>query len=317
MNGISAVFYYVDRPKQLGWRIANLIADTLQIPFFTSKSRKIPRHLDLFIYVNGLDAFADPDWRAYMANLTTHSQYFVFVQNDYALRPPISFQDAHQKAGKPWKPVYWSTIPLRVEHSEQWQESGLGAVINWNAIGFTPVFSSTMTKPRFPGLFYYGDLRPERATYLYDYFGDQVPYPTTVSAVERSHVAYRRLLGEKVQLIIPLEDLYRQLPDWDATVYIEDKYSHQHFTSPATRFYECLTAGVAQFIDFRAEMTLAAFPIGPYIVHDAKEVADLLPRARWIAVEQQKAFAPMPTLFRTQLQDALLKAYVTLHRRPS
>src|SRR5512139_2042967 len=163
----TAVFYWVNRPQQLGWRIANFIANALQVPFYCDKAHTINITPDVFIYVNGLDAFADVEWRKRMAELTTHAEHFVFVQNDYAMRPPIAFRDAYAEAGREWKPIYWSTIPKKIETNG-------GTYINWNQLGYRYLLlPHGIISPRQPGLMYYGDLRQGRQQYLLDYFGEQ------------------------------------------------------------------------------------------------------------------------------------------------
>jgi hypothetical protein len=257
------------------------------------------------IYVNGLDAFASEDWRMYMARVAQFAERFVFVQNDYALRPPIAFRDAYKKDNRPWKPIYWSTIPNKILQFDQ------GSYVNWNMIGYRYSVDKSFTK--FPGLFYYGDLRQRRSQSLLDYFGDQVPYTTTISAPEVSHDDFRRLLGNKVSLIPPLNSLYRELSQWTTTIYIEDEYSHGRDTSPATRFYECLSVGVAQLVDINAAGTLLRhFNVTPYIVSDMGQVKNRLKDWLDIAVAQQAEFVPLPSHFHTQLQNQVLRAYAAL-----
>lgn len=317
----TAVFYWVDRPQQLGWRIANFIANTLDVRFYANTGSQIHKELNLakeeikvdtFIYVNGLEAFADPQWRAEMARIVVQAEHFVFVQNDYAMRPPLAFREAYAKAGRPWQPIMWSTIPDKVHRSEQWLEHKRGAYINWNMIGYR-YMDLTKPKTRRPGLFYYGDLRQRRSQYLLDYCGDHVSYPVTISAPEVSHTDYRKLLGEQATLLPPMLSLYDDLQKWETALYIEDDYSHTHRTSPATRFYECLSAGVAQLFDWHATSTLLdEYDVLPYTVRNAEDVKHSLKYAKDIAERQQREFVLTPRTFQTRLQNAVLKAYSAL-----
>lgn len=311
----TAVFYWVNRPQQLGWKIANYIANTLDVPFYADTTHFQMKNPDIFIYVNGLDAFADPEWRAIMAEASTYAEHFVYVQNDYMLHPPIAFRDAYAKSGRTWKPIYWSTIPDKISHTDQWRgHPARGAYINWNQLGYQYLaLPQGILAPRQPGLLYYGDLRPGRQAYLLDYFGEQVPYPTYISAPEVSHREFRTLLGPSVNLLPPFPSLYEQLTTWDATVYLEDTYSHRHHTSPATRFYECLATGVAQFVDEHAAPTLAQdFLVEEFVVHGPQDLAARLPTARQVAEKQQALFASVPSHFHRQLQNSVLRAFASL-----
>jgi len=87
----------------------------------------------------------------------------------------------------------------------------------------------------------------------------------------------------------------RDLSKFAATVYIEDEHIHTHYNSPANRFYECLSAGVAMFFDESTRNTMrTAFPEeGDYlfpVVDCAEDVLEALPTYKQIVYEQRRLF---------------------------
>ena len=103
----------------------------------------------------------------------------------------------------------------------------------------------------------------------------------------------------------------QDLSKFAATVYIEDQHIHTHYNSPANRFYECLSAGVAMFFDESTSNTMkTAFPgKGDYlfpVVNSAEEVLEALPTYEQIAHEQRDLFKHD---YLTELDDQTIVAW--------
>jgi hypothetical protein len=75
-------------------------------------------------------------------------------------------------------------------------------------------------------------------------------------------------------------------------LYLEDRKSHKEFTSPATRFYEMLSVGMAMVFQEEAVPMLAeaGYNVAPYVA-TPETLVDLLQSARSIAEEQRAQWA--------------------------
>jgi hypothetical protein len=278
-------------------RIATFLCDTIKSVgaavdlVHTPESAKLALKqgdIDNMFVVNGPTAFCP--FREEIRKLTLVADEVIWVQNDYSCYPPSQMKRALRKrwpelqARSRWQrpPVVWTTLPDRcLEPRDRY--------LNWNQLTYKKL-ECAANKKRTGGLFYYGAGRGGRMKYFETYFCTKL-YPVCVSVSKRGAGAFTKL-SPGIEIVPPFLSM-EELSRWQAVVYMEDEYSHRHFTSLANRFYECLSAGVAQFIDQNTLGTFkqARIDVDPkWIVRNAADVAALLPKARAIAAAQQKAW---------------------------
>lgn len=187
---------------------------------------------DVVFVKYGMLAFSDH--RAQALLILKNARRVISLENDYAFE-----QD--KRLGKPDE--VWSTVDGRTRYC------------NWNVLtrhGTEGWDQKPEVRQQHKGLIYYGAYRPDRVSYFEKYFR-HAPYPVTVSSFR----------GEKnFGVLCPNARLMPAFRDpdgpakWEATIYLEDRASHDLYCSPANRFYECLHMGLAQFIDSAAVKTL-------------------------------------------------------------
>lgn len=298
------------------------------------------------IMINSPWGFCSEEHRVRVRQLLWSARRVVWVQNDYNSGiGPRSFKsmgawlDGEGDAGvkvKHWSPnplhepasyvrqlTLWTTIPAYVERGYVTAKIPLderSAYVNWNALHYgTKQQMKPYAEPYRPHntLFYFGAYRPERAERFAKYLMTD-SYPVTIStAVGRSVERFTALSDESGTLEHPTieareQNLVARLGTEWATIYIEDKRADELYVSPAGRFYEALSAGVAQFIDADAVPNLerAGFVVDPmWTVTTALEVKVKLRYAPTIARAQRRAWATpkINRRFAAQLQEALTR----------
>lgn len=145
--------------------------------------------------------------------------------------------------------------------SMQWAKRFLYA--NWNAASYQPI---PIAQPTERGLLYYGMYREGRAQDFGIYLGTNL-FPVHISASRNAH--------KKFDWVAPLANplprftnMPRDLQQFEMALYLEDKKSHTSYTSPANRFYECLSAGIYQVFDIDCVETfnVAGISVTDYVV---------------------------------------------------
>jgi hypothetical protein len=188
---------------------------------------------DVLFVKYGMLAFSDH--RKEALKIYGNAKRIINLENDYAF-------EADKRFRKPDE--VWSTIAGRTHYC------------NWNVLtrhgteGWGPKDDFRAATNR--GLLYYGAYRPDRVEYFERYF-KAAPYPVTVSSF-RGEKDFG-VLAPGAQLMSAFRD-----PDgpseWEMTIYLEDKASHELYCSPANRFYECVHMGLPMVIDEHAVHTL-------------------------------------------------------------
>lgn len=265
-------------------RIANFLAEELEIPLVDDTPELADEYGTVFL-VNGPSAFFE--WRDELAEMIRRCQLMVWVQNDYTVFPPTQVRRALEDADI--NVVFWSTIPARIEHSF-WRDYAMDEdrCINWNRLTWTPIQPE---EPTIPGLFYYGAFRDGRRRFFEEYL-DTTLYPVHVSASKKAFGKFEDM-NALIEQVDPLPDLVKQIQQFTATVYCEDRWSHENYCCPANRFYECLSAGLCQFIDVNSVHTLeeGGFEVPEeWMVSCAEDVAERLEEAWPIALLQRQVW---------------------------
>lgn len=231
-------------------RIANMISKELNIPIVTDASIAHGK-LDVLLIVNGAYAFSKH--LADLGEAVENAKTVVWVQNDYTIIPPkpdsgatSPFRKAfvnRRQAGKP-DTSFWSTC-------EDWAKMPGSQYVNWNCLTFDIRRSDEQIraarKENEGDLFYYGSWRvgsgrSSREKYFDRYFLEPKVRTVVSSPAKQFAERYKDLL---ITIEPKIEgDLSTELAKHGLGLYIEDRMSHEHFHSPANRFYEMLSAGL-------------------------------------------------------------------------
>lgn len=236
--------------------------------------------------------------------LCSRAKLVINLENDYTFRPDPRFLKVNPRH------TTWSTV----------QRPGT-QYVNWNVLTWMPPQQwrkpLPWVAPLKQGILYYGAYREGRVPYFKAYLrGDR--YPVTISSF-RGVPAFRALLGSRPRYIAALRTP-TQIPEWQATVYMEDTFSHTTYCSPANRFYECLQLGMPQLFDVASAntMRLAGYDIGDYVVADAKEVKFRLQYAEVIRQNQRRAWhRNYETELRSQVRRAARATFGAKCLRPA
>lgn len=235
-------------------KIARFLAKELDCPIIDQgfKARFLERPARLFV-VNG--PFSYCDFRNKLIELVRTADTVVWVQNDYMVREVQRFKRRDIRI--------WTTIPHLVKKATD-------AYVNWNRITYETFPAGGQ---RLPGLFYWGSYRPGREAYFKRYLGSAATYPVHISAPAAAAKKFWRV-NHRAMIHPPFHSA-DFLASFQSTLYIEDEYSHKHYCSPASRFYEALGAGLAIAFEESsvANMAQAGYDVRPFVVSGAEGMA--------------------------------------------
>lgn len=251
-------------------RIAYWLAQQLGAELIDSEESCGKRKFDWVVLVNGPFGFCD--FRERVMELCEENENFVWVGNDIAINMPSQLK----KILGPTKNVHhW------VNHDNFKQQVNY-RYINWNQLTYVPGIQ--WRHPKHNGVAYYGAWRDDRTDDFKKYLGRGVPYQVYISSSAKGLPEFKRL-NPRLRAF-KVANLIRDFAVFESTVYIEDEKSHHIYSSPANRFYECLSAGVVQFIDHRAVGTFARadIDISPYVVDGATDL-----QAKRMLINQMRA----------------------------
>lgn len=270
-------------------RIASFVADTLQVPIIHSP-KSAEQHLktkfDVLFVKYGMLKFSAH--REEALRIYEQAGKVINLENDYTFVPDKRFRPADET---------WSTVEGRTR------------LVNWNMLTRHPATDWQVRRPlRVPvheGLVYYGAHRDDRGPSFERYFRNAT-YPLSISTY-RGRVKFQQY-SDSIKILGAFKD-----PDaaanWPATLYIEDEQSHSLYCSPATRFYECVMAGVVQLVDEAAVHTLqrAGMAIcGDWVVSNQKDVKSCLKHWRDIQQSQRDGwYRDYYTLLRGEFAAAI------------
>jgi hypothetical protein len=285
---------------------------------------------DNLILINSLWGFCTEEHRARVRDLLWKARRVIWAQQEIdGGIGPRSFKSmgawldglgsANVRAGPDGRRRLdlWTNIPLFVERgyvSRSIYVSARSTYVNWNALHYAPELKPKLLPKASapPRIFYFGAFRPDRASRFARYLTPELYDVVISTAVGRSVLRFKELLGPDVTIEPRAKSLIERLAFERATVYIEDERTAETYNSPAARFYEALSANVCQFIDHEAVPNLerAGFVIDPaWIVNDARDVARKLRYAATFANSQCTAWATtrIRRQFNSQLKEALSK----------
>lgn len=251
-------------------RIARFAADTLQVPLIHSMEtarQYVDTKFDVLLVKYGMLKFSNH--RDEAMQIYSQARQIINLENDYLFA-------LDKRLRKP--DLVWSTVEGRDKY------------VNWNVLTRMG-FDIWEKKPQLPipgnnGLIYYGAHRPDRIKSFERFFTNS-PYPVTISTYRGKQFTTTcpnaRVIGAFRQPNAPAA--------WPLTVYIEDETSHKMYCSPATRFYECISIGLAQVIcEESVETFRQAYIEVPddFIVRDKSDVARVLKNNKWRSFQKRQ-----------------------------
>lgn len=292
-------------------RTATFLSDTLKSPLICGPEIQDATDLDVLFLVAGVFMYCRV--LPQVAKAIESAKHLVWVQNDYTIRPPLAdgnaespFRFAFRKRRMEGKSDvnYWTTM-LKAS-----QLTPASAYINWNAMAFEPELVPTTPMERQQAVIYYGADRAQRQIYFDRYFRNQEA-PLVISSFQKSMGRFADDAD-----VIPAwrrTEFHDKLRGYEMGLYLEDKTSHREFTSPATRFYEMLSCGVAMVFQPEAIPMLAhaGYAVGPYAAQPG-DLPKLLSNARDIAAAQWAAWGGANP--RKALEGAVRKEYKRLEK---
>jgi len=170
--------------------------------------------------------------------------------------------------------------------------------INWNKLTYDT--TSNNMGHIYDGMFYYGAYRKDREPMFKKYM-DHKLYDVIVSTSSKGESKFKKMKGVR-KTYGPISHSQISLFQW--TIYMEDNANINLKHSPANRFYECLSAGVAMLFDKNAEKTFEreGMDISKYIVSNAEEALKHSCSWKEIAKEQAELYGRD---YRNELRDEI------------
>lgn len=260
-------------------RIATYLSNRTGYPLVDQK--KYCAHYDTLFIVNGPMLYCN--FRAELQKMVKSAMRVVWVMNDYAIPAPRWVKDK--------LPIYWSSCDPLPSHERH-------VYTNWNQLTYYD--DRAMKLPTYAGLCYYGAYRPDRKTYFKKYLGAE-SYQVYISTSKSGKPKFRAL-SPKAQFFTPT-DLISSIADFEAHLYIEDRKSHDLYTSPANRFYECLSAHSPMLFDMSVAKTFerAGIDIRSWIIGGPEEIPSRLVSSGRLQKSQMKALRAVN--YRRRLSD--------------
>lgn len=230
--------------------------------------------LDVLYVVNSPFGFCD--WREEAVEIACNTKRCVWVQNDYAIKPPSQFK----KAAIVFDDVF-TTIP------------SAGTYIDWNRLTYSPL---EKTKNDIYGVFYHGAFRENRTQDFMKYLVSDsynVTISSTINGVKKfAEFEKNELTVNAARYLGPVT--LEQMSRFQVGLYIEDKNSHSEFHSLANRFYEYLSAGLAIAIDINCSGTFRKSGLKgweQFVVSNENDLKVFVDNAEQHAAKQKKLWS--------------------------
>lgn len=232
-------------------------------------------NLDVLFIVNSPFGFCD--WREEALEVCKKAECIIWVQNDYAIKPPSQFKSHDIKIFK-----CLSTC------------EGPGNVyMDWNKLTFDLSLTKFRSKKahQIYGLFYYGAYRENRESSFKKYF-NQTLYPPLISTTPKSRQKFMDINSHRNSRYFDPFTSLSQITMFQTSIYIEDDGSHGKMHSLANRFYEMLSAGLAICIDKDSEFIFKHYNIPRYaefLVNDFWNVNDIVKQdwRKWASLQRE------------------------------
>ncbi len=230
-------------------KVANILAELIGAPIVWNEDwapKFSAKKTDVLFMVNGSFSFCQH--LPAVAPALINAKRAIWVQNDYNVVPPKSssigetpFRAAFRKrkeAGKP-EVEFWTTCDDYITRKRD-------RYINWNALAYSPI-KPKKYKPNGKAV-YYGYFRDFRQASFDKYFkkgGELIDVYSPSKDFAKFYPALNVIPPVmRTDKTITWEQWLRTMRGYSAGLYLEDSKSTANYHSPATRFYEMLSAGV-------------------------------------------------------------------------
>jgi hypothetical protein len=244
-----------------------------------------------------------------MAEAMKGCERLIAVITDYQ-HPPMT-QIRRAVEGK--QNLALSNLPERLRGTQWDSWVSDWEYVNFNLLAWDPRPFALTERPEVKnsGLLYYGRWRENRSKYFREYLGHGVGYKVHVSTGPKMIDKYWALNPS-----IVYHETFSSLDflkDFKATIYLEDIFTHTHYNSAASRFYECLSVGLPMFFDANSawNMQEAGFDVSDYVVKDRHELGMRLYESEGMRVSQFARWA-WGKDYRQQFKEQLCKS-LSLH----
>jgi len=266
-------------------RIARFISKIIDAPIYATGKEIAPLAVDMLVLVNGTTTFCS--FLPEVARAVANSRHIVYVQNDYLIPTPSKNSTGLTPYRAVWRERAKNGLPdmdiLTTIKDNAWRTPH-SAYVNWNQLTYAPLHLSTRTK-REKSLLYYGSFREPRKEAFDRYFLNPT-IPTTVASNARKFLEYGNIFSvPAIDESVFLDTLAR----YAMGLYIEDPRSHRQFHSPANRFYEMLSAGMALVFQEESVYNLreAGFDVSEWTAYPS-ELPRMVKYSRDIALTQRR-----------------------------
>lgn len=294
-------------------RIARHVSEVLDVDVIDDAEIGQHADLDALIVVNGAFAFCRclPE----LATAILGARRVIWIRNDYTIIPPTPVSGAESPFRKAFRTRrsegkldmdWWSTCDADERHTP------LSTYLNWNCLTLDEADDATIRSRRAladRNLLYYGSFRSNRRAYFERYFMNP-RVPTVISSPSKKfeqNFEHDSLIHEgKID-----GGFYEYLGRHGLGLYIEDRYSHSHYCSPANRFYEMLSAGLPMVFqpECGSMMRRAGYDPEPYFCAKASDASKLMDRREEIGAEQRAEWLPKARAERAELNARLQAAW--------
>lgn len=314
----AAIFSFVKvSPKSMvaSVRVAQYVQRLLGVPLIDDGTiaQAKPR---LLIIING--AFAFCSCLEELGTAVQAARKVVWIQQDYTIVPPIN----DGSATSPFRRAFtlrrergldhlhlWTTVPEKIAPGT------LGTYCNWNCLTLDTADDWIVAKRRAQAgndLYYYGSYRAGRVKDFDRFFIDP-KLETHISSPSKKFAERYPQCGHHGKIE---GDFYAQLGLHGMGLYIEDRWSHKHYCSPANRFYEMLSAGLPMLFQPECASMLrrAGYDPAPYTADGARKVPALMAKRETIGEEQRARWLPLARKERQKLDSAVIEAYEKMEK---
>lgn len=289
-------------------KIAQFIAKTLKLPIISTKEECDAANnrgrAENVIVVNGPPAFCQ--FREEVASLVCCARRWIWVQNDYTIYPPSQINKLARtfKMVGPGESYRNYTLWTATKTRELIRPGSMH--INWNLITMYPPHPWGRRKFNF---IYYGAFREGRQ----ERFKKYLPDFCHVSAPGRAQDHFRNLKNKKLFVFPASADIIDTMLDYRATINIHDRRTDKHDEYPPNRFYEALSAGVAQFMNrsMADRLESAGYSVrDSYVIQGHKELTAMsLKKLNYTAEKQNSDWANLALKHKRRLPYKVREAY--------
>lgn len=274
-------------------RIAKYLSYYLKCPLIDSREACSEHSYDHLFIVNGPMLYCN--FRPELMALCNRAKNLIWVENEYTIAIPRFIKVRE---------------PAILSNCENYRGTDLYGYVNWNRLTF--VKSITAQAVRYEGLCYYGAYREDRELYFKKYLGSDA-YKVHISPSSKPALNKYALISPTARYFAA-PDLLAVLGQYQASLYIEDRSTHQRYNSPANRFYEALSAHTLQIFDASVLNTFdrAGINVRPWTVDSPAQVAELLRPGAFNQARADQLAALRAVDHRAQLNYELAEALTTL-----